>query len=115
MTNPDIGLKNVFTCLERCLVARAEFARLRYCLLSHNVPRPTFGLIRDLRYHPDLIVRLGDKNMGMCLVSRKWYVHACLSHLSEPRNFSEVVPSDVPALLENANRALAIILRQFRA
>jgi hypothetical protein len=114
-TYPDIRLRNVFTCLERCLVARTESARLRYCLLSRNVPRPTFGLIRDLRYHPNFIVRLADKNMGLCLVSRKWYVDACLGHLLEPRNFSEVVPSDVPALVETAKQTLVGILRHFRA
>jgi hypothetical protein len=55
------------------------------------------------------------QNMGMCLVSRKWYVDACLGHLSEPRNFCEVAPSTVPSLLDQVKHSLTDLLGQFRA
>lgn len=97
---PSASFRYAFECLERTLVARVLFTRSRLSTLPRNLPLAAYRVLHALRNHPEYIIKSADKNMGICVVSRTWYVTQCLMHLSHPRNFLALSAEDVTEFTE---------------
>jgi hypothetical protein len=96
---PHPCFHQMFSCLERWFSARVLFARHRFYTAPRTLPVAAWRALRDLRGSPDYVVRLADKNMGICLVSRPWYIDMCLRHLLSPRDFCGVSQDDAQELM----------------
>jgi hypothetical protein len=112
---PDPCFKTVFSCLERWFTARVVFARHRFFTEPHILPRAAWRALHDLRSSPDYIVRLADKNMGICLVSRPWYIDMCLRHLLSARDFLEVSQDDAQELMEHFRMRRKTLIAHLRS
>ena len=115
MKYPNKRIALVFRALERWVKARVEHARSRYDLLPRNLPKPAYGVLSTLRNHPDLIIRRADKNMGICVVSRKWYGVKCRDHLNNLRNFVELSEADSLELQRGARHQNAVLLHELNS
>ena len=67
--------------------------------------------MRDLRASRDVIVRMADKNMGMCVVSRAWYLPQCLAHLSANLHFALLTAAETEELLANTRQERLNVLQ----
>jgi hypothetical protein len=67
--------------------------------------------ITALRCNPHIIICPADKNMGLCVVKRDWYVNKSLDHLLSSRDFVEIPEVAVSTAMEHAQSRLRCLLR----
>lgn len=79
----------------RDLHARLEsaFAGDKIAPLVSNVPHAERLALYDLRRRPDIIVKPADKNLGLTLMGRDWYMRECYRQLGDTEVYQEVAES----------------------
>jgi hypothetical protein len=90
---PSTRIRLGIQSFKRCLLAKWNCAYRGYHEQPRSLPRPAMTTIVALRQATHTIIRPADKNMGLCIVKRDWYVDACLSHLHLSRGFV-LIPQD---------------------
>ncbi|CAL8470487.1 g10031 [Coccomyxa elongata] len=70
-----------------------------------NVPHAERLALYDLRRRPDIIVKPADKNLGLTLMGRDWYMQECYRQLSDEEVYQEIA---VTALLPEEIKAKAL-------
>ncbi|BDA48890.1 hypothetical protein COCOBI_12-5730 [Coccomyxa sp. Obi] len=77
-------LKDLQTRLE------TAFAGDKIAPLVSNVPHAERLALYDLRRRPDIIVKPADKNLGLTLMGRDWYMLECYRQLSDSEVYLEL-------------------------
>ena len=83
------------------------------CFKGTHVPYRIYNMSREeslaltkLRSRSDLVIRPADKNLGLTVMSKSWYLTACERILSDPLTYAKVGPFE-------ENRAQAFARRVF--
>jgi hypothetical protein len=86
--------EDVTAALQACYDARP--------VLMHNHPVPDNvtpdmrQALFELQHDPTITVKPSDKNMGLCILDRSWYIAECLRQLGTVTTYAEVPAADVP-------------------
>lgn len=83
-----------------------------------NTPTSEVRALRDLMTRNDIIVKPADKNLGLTLIGREWYMGECLRQLSDGSTYhlvdSTLPDMATPTLTARVRReALALIRRLY--
>jgi hypothetical protein len=68
----------------------------------------------ELQLDPSIIVKPSDKNMGLCILDRSWYVAECQRQLGDPHTYAPVSPTALPAIRSGLQQAALNLADQYR-
>jgi hypothetical protein len=88
--HPSPRIRMAIQLLELGLSAKRFYVYRGYCDVQQSFPPEALATLFALRHNPHVTIRPADKNMGLCIVKRHWYVQTCLSHLQSTRDFVEI-------------------------
>ena len=82
---------------------------LRHVLMhNHPVPDNVTPEMRramfELQHDPSVTVKPSDKNMGLCILDRSWYIAECLRQLGDTNTYAQVPAANIPPLVEHLRR-----------
>jgi hypothetical protein len=109
---PSPRIRKATQLLERGLSAKWFYAYRGYCDVKQSFPSEALATLFALRHNPHIIIRPADKNMGLCIVKRDWYVQTCLSHLQSTRDFVEIPAVAVDQAVRNATCRFTRLLEE---
>ena len=66
--------------------------------LVSNVPLSERHALRDLKQRDDIVVKPADKNLGLTLMGRDWYMHECYRQLGDAATYKEMETFDFDAI-----------------
>lgn len=99
----------------RTLHAHLEdtFAGDKISQLCPNVPRSELIALFDIKRRHDIIVKPADKNLGLTLMGRDWYMQECYRQLSDTDVYQEIERAafDVSAITAKAFKVVAMMAR----
>lgn len=75
--------------------------------LVSNVPLSERHALRDLKRCDDIIVKPADKNLGMTLMGREWYMQECYRQLGDTATYKEMETFDFEDIRFKTFRLLA--------
>ena len=65
--------------------------------VSDNMTPELRRALIDLQCDPSIIVKPSDKNMGLCILDRTWYIAECLRQLGAASTYVAVPAADIPS------------------
>ena len=83
-----------------------------------NLSPSAYRTLRTLRDRVDIVVRPADKNLGVTVMSKAWYVKAALQHLSDSDTYARIgcaSPEMINARLRDLQAKLTDILSEHLA
>lgn len=90
--------RDLTAALTACYDARAAVMR------THPVPDNVTPELRramfELQDDPSIVVKPSDKNMGLCILDRSWYIAECLRQLGSIDTYVPVSTPDMPQTIE---------------
>jgi hypothetical protein len=113
-TYPSSRVRVGIQLLKRYLLAKWAYAFRGYFDQKKSLPRAAIMAISALRCNPHIIIRPADKNMGLCVVKRDWYIQKCLEHLLSSRDFIEIPSIAMPMAIEYTKTRLDFLLSSLR-
>jgi hypothetical protein len=89
---------------------KRDLQRRRRKRPRRNINHTSWELIQLLRDNDTYIVVHGDKNLGPCIIDRKYYIYrGCMEHLGNERNYKPLTEEGA----RNRQRGLQIRFRNF--
>lgn len=85
---------------------KAAFPESRDDRLVSNVPLLERQALRDLQRCDDIIVKPADKNLGLTLMGRDWYMQECYRQLGDTATYKEMPAFDVEKIRDATFRVL---------
>ena len=90
-------IDDVTTALHTCYDARPTIMQLYP--ISDNMSPEMRRAMFELQHDPTITVKPSDKNMGLCILDRSWYVAECLRHLGDAATYTPVSATAMPGLI----------------
>ena len=78
-----------------------------------NLAAPQQRALRALRSDCGVVVKPADKNLGLVVLDRSWYVGECRRQLADAATYRVVPPAESAALLQRLRRQLITLLVVF--
>ena len=85
--------------LQACFAAEPAVMSRRP--VSDNMTAEQRRAMFELKHDPSIVIKPSDKNMGLCIVDRAWYLAECNRQLSDAATYHPVAAATVPALCSN--------------
>ena len=81
--------------------------------IPFNLSRTALHTMRQLRLRSDIVIRPSDKNLGVTVMSKEWYVRAALAHLTNTNAYTRIGCAEdcQKDLLDRLTRELIGILK----
>jgi hypothetical protein len=106
--SPD--LEKALTSFKKAVLSTQQQLRNRRKRPRRNLSHGNWNLLHFLRKNDIYIVVHGDKNLGPCIIDRKFYIEkGCLEHLGNTTNYKELTKEGA----FNRQRGLQIQMRKF--
>lgn len=82
--------------------ASSPWFRAGSMLVKSNLPPPQRDALRALASNAEVIIKPADKNLGLTLVGRAWYLQECHRQLNDASTYQRVHHLDVGQVLQHA-------------
>lgn len=93
------------------LLRQAQQAALNLGQLRKS--NPDLTRIHELLRHEQFLVKLTDKNLGLAVVEKNWYIRNCRKMLSDHTTYRKVDYNELPKAIDWIQRSFAELLEEF--
>jgi hypothetical protein len=95
-------IQDITTALHACYDAKPVLMRMYP--VSDNVSPEMRRAMFELQHDPTITVKPSDKNMGLCILDRSWYVAECQRQLGDATTYTAVPAASIPSLVSALQR-----------
>ena len=91
--NPDQGppaVENLLTDIEGTIKRCFSHEHTTTKSMPENIPHAQKKALLQLRQDKDIVIKPADKNMGLCIVDKTWYVQECERNLLDTATYKNV-------------------------
>ena len=74
---------------------------------ASNLGQQHHRALAALRSNQQVVIKPADKNLGLVILDRRWYVAECRRQLADTATYQQVPASDVPLLVPGLQQRLA--------
>jgi hypothetical protein len=105
-------LQDVTTALHACYDATPVIMRM-YPVADNMTPDMRQALF-ELQHDPHITIKPSDKNMGLCVMDRTWYVTECLRLLSDACTYRPIPAASMPGITSDLQRQTLRLCQRWR-
>jgi hypothetical protein len=111
VANPQFQPKQLAPDIELKLDAiMSDFINSVHPQVRRNMSADVSKALSDLIKDPNIIVKPSDKNLGLVLMSKDWYVSECLLQLADSTTYSEITNVPFEDLLRELRETIGFYL-----
>lgn len=105
-------IQDVTTALNACYDARPIIMQQQPVVdnMTPDMRRAMF----ELQHDPDIIIKPSDKNMGMCIMDRTWYISEALRMLGDVSTYRPTPAAAMPGIRSNLQRQSLQLCERWR-
>src|SRR5690606_7484997 len=78
-----------------------------------NISPHERAALMSLQEREDIVVRLADKNLGLVVMPKEWYIRMTIEHLSDTKQYVQLVSSENDVILQVMATFVALRRRLF--
>lgn len=100
----ESNLKDLWSDIERREAESSSYWRAGKGASRSNTPKSELKALDELMKRYDVIVKPADKNLGLTLMGREWYMQECYRQLRDETTYKEVIGLDSTVVKRTAER-----------